>query len=115
VGERLPGLFQSLGLVELQTYLDDRVNPMYPPYARPEQRAELASMEAWKAQGVGPWDEADLREKYLAGGGSESGLARALELMSRQWATERDLLERRAYCAVAGSLFYVVSGRKAAK
>ena len=42
IGDKLAYLFSRNGFEGIQAYISDRVNPLYPPYVRPEQKAEIA-------------------------------------------------------------------------
>jgi ubiquinone/menaquinone biosynthesis C-methylase UbiE len=114
LGERLPGLFLDAGLEAIDVRQNDHPQPIFPPYDRPEQRANLASIEEWKRTGSGSWDFEDLRVKYLAGGGDAASFERAANLLRRRHDEQVRGVEARTYREVGSSLFFLARGRKPA-
>jgi ubiquinone/menaquinone biosynthesis C-methylase UbiE len=44
LGDQLSSLFSRTGFGDIQSYLSDRLNPLYPPYDRPEQKADISQI-----------------------------------------------------------------------
>lgn len=112
VGQALPARFVEHGLVDLQVYLNDRANPVTPPYATPAQRAEVEELIDFSERAFGMWSHDETRRYYLAGGGSE-------EDFSEHWAKALAKLDRTVrairagiYRSGGGALGYCISGRK---
>jgi SAM-dependent methyltransferase len=112
LGERLPSLLLGAGFVDLELRQNDHASAVFPPYEHPEQRAVVRTMEEWKSSGTGSWDIDDLRTTFLAGGGDEGVLQRALAL-KRQWFDEelKDL-EQKQFHDAGGGLFFVARARR---
>lgn len=112
VGQLLPARFVEHGLVDLQVYLNDRANPVTPPYATPSQRAEVEELIDFSERAFGMWSHDETRRYYLAGGGSE-------EDFTGHWAKALGRLDRTVtairagrYRSGGGALGYCISGRK---
>ena len=112
VGQLLPARFVEHGLVDLQVYLNDRANPVTPPYATPSQRAEVEELIDFSERAFGMWSHDETRRYYLAGGGSE-------EDFTGHWAMALGRLDRTVtairagrYRSGGGALGYCISGRK---
>lgn len=112
LGERLPGMFQRVGLADIQTHMGDRAIPLLPPYDRADQRAMLAASRSWKERGRGPWDEVELRAKFDAAGGSPELFDRALGHLRRWWDEDQASLDEGTFRSAGGSSVFLVAGRK---
>jgi ubiquinone/menaquinone biosynthesis C-methylase UbiE len=113
IGEKLPGYFAELGLGDIAVYSNDRCPALYPPYSRPEQRADLAQMLAWIDADISGWgDKEAVRALYLAGGGDPAEYEELWQIeLSRARAFKADI-EAGRWHAARGHLQYLVSGRK---
>lgn len=112
IGDSLPVMFHSAGLQDVEMRLNDRVNPILPPYgssaarALAEQAQELAARDLWM------WNRETTRRYFVAGGGREA----EFEI---HWTATLDFLRRVAAAFAAGrhacashGLCYVIWGRK---
>lgn len=111
VGGRLPGLFAAAGLTGIAVRLCDRTAALFPPYADAAQAALLEDVRRWQ-RSAPEFDREDVRQNYLAGGGTE----REFE---RLWAMDRARqeqclaqVEAGTYDEAGASLLYLVSGIK---
>lgn len=69
VGDLIPGHLAELGAEEIRVYLSDKATPMVPPYATPEQKANIEEMTDWDRREFIGWDRNEVRKYFLAGGG----------------------------------------------
>jgi len=112
VGDLLPGYFASLGLRDIRVYQNDRPAPLFPPYASPDQAALVKQDCQWKHSATGPWNEADLHQLFLQGGGNEPFFENAFADTVRKYQDEQRALAEGRFHAAGGSLNYLVSARK---
>ncbi len=113
IGDLLPGYFAQLGLAEIAVHLSDKANPVYPPYASPDQRAILTQEREWQQQGTGPWDRAELGRHVLLGGGTEEFFDRAFAGLERKFEAEQTAVSAGRFHSGFGGVNYLVAGRKA--
>jgi ubiquinone/menaquinone biosynthesis C-methylase UbiE len=113
IGDLVPGMMAEAGAQDIRVYMSDRATPMYPPYDKPHQRAELAQLKDWHSREYWVWDRGTTRQYYLAGGGNEQEFERHWAQAGRQMGAEIAAMEAGTYhCGNAG-ITYLVSGRKA--
>ncbi|MEU8899913.1 methyltransferase domain-containing protein [Nocardia sp. NPDC048505] len=112
VGEQLPGMFAQAGLAEVRVYLRDTAFPVFSPYAGPEQQATLEPTFAWETNVYGPWDHAQLRRYFLAGGGSPELLEAQLAAMREEAGKQRMNIAENSFHSAGGATVYIVGGRK---
>lgn len=73
VGDLLPGYFAQAGLLDIQTFVNDKTFTLTPPYSSSAQQALRASMledvdrDRWLGRTA-----SDTRRYYLAGGGTRT-------------------------------------------
>ncbi len=115
LGDLLPGLFAEAGLEDVRVWLSDRALPLAPPYAAPEQRAQLAAIARWQAEGSGPADRAEFAADLAAGGADAASIERGWQLMLDGVAEADRAIAERRYHAAGGGLFYIVAGRVPAR
>ena len=112
VGDLLPGYFAGLGLRDISVYQNDRPAPLIPPYASPDQKALVEQESQWKNAATGPWNQTDLRQLFLQGGGSESLFESAFADTVQKYQAEQRALAEGRFHAAGGTLSYLVSARK---
>lgn len=112
LGGRLPAMVAAAGIADVRVYLSDKVVPLYPPYAKAEQRAVLDALEQWYAGGV-DFSREEARQRFLASGGAagEFEAAWAGELARRQ--KYREAVRTGTYDDAGACLMYLVAGTKA--
>jgi len=113
VGDLLPGYFAHAGLLNIQTFLNDKTFALTPPYSPPAQQALRAAMleDADSDRWVGR-SESDTKRYYLAGGGAEDEFqARWQRRLGEDREAARQLTANQLHTA-GGGLQYVVSGRR---
>jgi len=113
VGDLLPGYFAHAGLVEIETFLNDRAFALVPPYASPAQRAlraawlEDAASDRW----VG-WPASDAKRYYLAGGGIEDDFEPRWQRRLSEARQAAGQLTANQLHTAGGGVQYLVSGRR---
>jgi len=113
VGDLLPGVFAAAGLVDIETFLNDRAFALIPPYALPEQQALKAAIleDANSDQWI--WSESDARRYYLAGGGREGEFDQRWQRRLKEIHEVARQLDAGRFHTAGGGIQYVVSGRRA--
>ncbi len=112
IGDLVPGMMAELGAKDIRADMSDRATPMYPPYDKPFQRAELAQLKDWHARGHWVWDRTTTRQYYLAGGGDEHEFEGCWQQAGRQMGAEIAAMDAGTYHCGNASITYLVSGRK---
>jgi SAM-dependent methyltransferase len=112
IGDLLPGYFGRVGLTEISVYLSDRAIPVLPPYEVPEQRTLLEQDRVWKEFNTGPWNQTEVRERVLAGGGSAEFFDRVFCELVERFEKEQAAIKAGEYHVAGGGCTYLVSGRK---
>jgi SAM-dependent methyltransferase len=111
VGDLIPGHFADAGLVEIQTFLNDKTFMLVPPYRTDAEQALKAAILEAAEERRWVWSESDARRFYLAGGGElgefDEGWQRRLVDLDRD---AKALRESRLVTA-GGGIHYVVCGR----
>lgn len=113
VGDLLPGYFAQAGLLDIQTFVNDKTFTLTPPYSSSAQQALRASMledvdrDRWLGRTA-----SDTRRYYLAGGGDENEFEpRWQRRLSEAHEAVRQLNANQLHTA-GGGLQYVISGRR---
>jgi ubiquinone/menaquinone biosynthesis C-methylase UbiE len=116
VGDLVPGYFSELGLDTIQTYLSDKSFALYPPNSTPLQRALVKHYvdRAERRQLISDTKGAAFN-CFLAGGGKAEEFDRLWDQSLRRLAEFADDLKHDAIRCGAGTIFYLVSGRKPAR
>jgi len=112
LGDRVPGLFVALGLLDVQVHVNDKATAVFPPYAEASQRAHLDDLRDRAARRLWNWGEADARRLFLAGGGAEHTFA---DHFARGLSARDNILrgiDDASYHGIVGGAFFLVSGRK---
>jgi SAM-dependent methyltransferase len=112
VGDLLPGYFAQLGLADIAVHLSDRAAPVFPPYDTPAQQALLQQERASKASAMGPWNPAEVRRHFLAGGGTEELFEVVFAELNEKFTQEQGAIAGGVFHAAFGAITYLVSGRK---
>jgi SAM-dependent methyltransferase len=113
IGRRLPGLFQALGLDQVQAWQNDQCALLLPPYAGPEQQEHLAQLLGAGPSAVSPAGEREVaRRRYLAGGGDEARFAEDWSLVERNRAELVAAVQAGRFSHPGAHAFYLVAGRK---
>lgn len=114
VGDLLPGYFSQLGLLDIQTFLNDKTFVLTPPYSQPEQQVlvtevlEDADAATWLGQVAN-----DVRRFYLAGGGTETGFDEGWQRRLLEVRETARQLNAGVLHTAGGGLQYIISGRRA--
>jgi SAM-dependent methyltransferase len=112
LGDRVPGMFAALGLVDVQVFVNDKATALFPPYAKAEQHAYVEDLRDRAARRIWNWSKADARRLFVAGGGAESAFD---ELFERALASRDNIvggIESGRYHGIVGGEFYLIGGRK---
>lgn len=112
LGELVPELFASHGLLDIQVYLNDKASVVLPPYAAAEQRATVEEISELARRDFWIWSRSDTHRYFLAGGGEEHEFeacwAAALAAAHRN----AGAIARGTYASAGGSVGYIVCGTK---
>lgn len=111
LGDLLPGLFAEAGLEDVRVWLCDRALPLVPPYAAPEQQAQVAAIARWRTEGSGPCDRAEFTADLAASGVDPAMIERAWQIMLDGIEAVDAAIAARSYHAAGGGLFYIVAGQ----
>lgn len=112
LGDRVPGLFVALGLLDVDVYVNDKATAVFPPYQTSAQRAFTEDARDRASRRVWNWTESEARRLFLAGGGAERDFAAHF---ARGLASRDDIvcgLDDSTYHGIIGGEFYLVAGRK---
>jgi ubiquinone/menaquinone biosynthesis C-methylase UbiE len=108
-GDLLTGVMNEVGFTNLQSYLSDKVVPLYPPYTKAEQIAMVETFKLWEKEKD---TMLHIGRKYFEVMGPE-----ALKLYEER--NNRDtenkvlrLIESNSYYSGGAVLMYLVSGSK---
>jgi len=114
LGDQLPFLFGRAGFDDISSYLSDCINPLYPPYDRPAQRAEIDVAREYAAPRFREQAQEENR-RYVAALNSPDDLV-FIERMQRNAKRESEMffnaVDRQTFFSGGLSVMYVVSGRK---
>lgn len=114
LGGSLPTLFAAAGLQEVDMRLNDRVNPLLPPYASRAARALIEEGLDAAARDLWMWNRETTRRYFIAGGGQadqfEPNWSAALAFQRRIASAVSDGRYALADCG----LCYITWGRKPA-
>lgn len=109
-GVHLPKLFSSLN--DVQYYNNDRAWVFAPPYAEPQQAAALFDLERDVNEGVYGWERSEVREYYLAAGGSEEEFTSDYNTLLQIQREEFELCKRGEWTELVAFAGLIAGGRK---
>jgi SAM-dependent methyltransferase len=112
LGDVLPGLFASCGLLDVQVYMNDKASATIPPYATAEQRAMLEESQDLSQRDFWIWSRPDTRRYFLAGGGQQSAFDGLWDLAMAAGRRVQQAFADGTYSSAGGAIGYVVCGRK---
>lgn len=112
IGDLLPGYFVQLGLRDIAVHQNDRPAPLFPLYASPDQKALVEQDRQWKDSATGPWDQEDLRQLFLSGGGEATAFASNFADLVEKYREEQRAIAAGSFHAAGGNINYLVSARK---
>jgi ubiquinone/menaquinone biosynthesis C-methylase UbiE len=108
-GDLLTGVMNEVGFVNLQTYLNDKVIPLYPPYTKAEQKAMIETMKLWEKE-KGTFN--DEGRKYFQTMGEESLQFSEYFLVKNTTNKVLKQIEQNDYSSGGATVMYLVSGNK---
>jgi SAM-dependent methyltransferase len=114
LGEQLPALMRAAGFVDVELRLNDRAQPILPPYDSAAARALVEEATDTIARDVWMWPRAQTQRYFVAGGGAPDDFDR---LWTALFAERRRVLRAIAdgrYVSAGGGLSYIAWGRKPA-
>lgn len=112
IGEALPALFAAAGLREIEIRLNDRVNPLVPPYesdfakALVDEAKDLSNRERWM------WDRATTRRYFVAGGGEDGAFEAGWQMILAFQRRVTIALAEGSYASAGSGTNYIIRGRK---
>ncbi len=114
LGEEIPGLLRAAGLVDVELRLNDRAQPILPPYDSGAARALVEEATDMIARDVWMWPRAQTRRYFVAGGGAPDDFDRLwTALFTERRRVLRAIADGR-YVSAGGGLSYIAWGRKPA-
>jgi SAM-dependent methyltransferase len=110
VGDLLPGYFVEAGLTQVQTYMNDKVELMVPPYSEEGQRARASMLAEFSNKGLWCWHREEAHEYFVAGGGDEADFDPVwTRLLERQQNEVASIAAGELHTA-GGNIHYIVGG-----
>ncbi|MGA9860022.1 MAG: hypothetical protein WBQ18_19305 [Solirubrobacteraceae bacterium] len=113
VGDLLPGLFARHGLLDVQTFVNDKTFELVPPYTAPAQQALLSALlDAAASDRPAGVSESEAKRYYVAGGGDPDVFqSRWQQRLDEVHETARQLTGNQLHTA-GGGVHYVVAGQR---
>jgi len=112
LGDLVPGYFARQGLQEVQVYLNDKANPLFAPYASPEQQADIKQIESCITEGTIGWDREETFSYFIAGGGTPEAFNHQWILLRKRMQSFLTEVQNGHYHSAGGGVSYLISGRK---
>jgi SAM-dependent methyltransferase len=112
IGESLPALFGSAGLQDVEMRLNDRVNPMVPPYASDAARALADQARESAERALWIWKRETARRYFVAGGGREEEFEESWAAAIAFLRSVADAISAGRYTSAGSGTCYVIWGRK---
>lgn len=112
VGDFIPGYLAEVGAEAIDVFISDKPQPLFPPYARQDQQINIQQMRDWAHSGFIGWDKAELRQYFVAGGGTEAEFSRYYEFFLRQDQKTIEAVDAGTYHSAGGGLMYLISAQK---
>jgi hypothetical protein len=113
VGDLLVEHLARLGLIEIESFLNDKTFALVPPYSSPDQQALRSAIIETAERGDWIWPVDETRRCFIAGGGEELDFHRRWQLRLREVREEADELLAGRLSTGGGGIQYIVSGRRA--
>lgn len=111
VGDLVPGWLAQLGAQEIAVYLNDKLIPLFAPYAEPGQRAFLKQLRDWFEREVGIGTAEETLRYFLAGGGTRAQYAQHRRRIRREGRALLAGVEDGTYHCANGHLHYLICAR----
>ncbi|HVP36687.1 MAG TPA: methyltransferase domain-containing protein [Terriglobales bacterium] len=111
IGSKVPVMMKKLGLIGIDTRMNDKVHFLIPPYEDARQQHLLKMMKKTQLDEHEFWMERT-REEFFAGGGDPREYERFREISERLKPILQQQIEEGKYSACGPSFFYVIKGRK---
>ncbi|MEO9005367.1 MAG: class I SAM-dependent methyltransferase [Ginsengibacter sp.] len=108
-GDLLTGTMNELGFINLQTYLNDKIISLYPPYLKDEQKAMVNSLKLWDMEKS---TFEDTERRYFEAQGKE--VINFYEDFNAKNNDNKTLehIEKNNYYSTGATIMYLVSGNK---
>ena len=112
IGESLPALFAEAGLREIEMRVNDRVNPLVPPYesdfarALVEESKDLSERERWM------WDRTTTLRYFIAGGGLDGEFELGWQMILAFQRRVAAAIAEKRYAGAGSGTNYLIRGRK---
>ncbi|MDD5628020.1 MAG: class I SAM-dependent methyltransferase [Elusimicrobia bacterium] len=111
MGDLLPGWLAGLGCRDISASLNDKLIPLFPPYAALEQKVFLKQIEDWIQREVGIDAADETRRFFLAGGGSVREFSEHRRRIRQEGRALLAAVRKGDYHCANGHLHYVVCAR----
>lgn len=112
-GDSVPGIFSELGLKEIQVFLSDKVNALYPPYPSQEQKTIIDEMKSGsRDESSFIWSKEETKKYFFSDGGSKEEFEACWSLAQSYKKVQRKSLESGNFQTGGATVTYLTSGRK---
>lgn len=112
IGYLVPGMFAEAGLKSIEVYQSDKASALIPPYETTEQKVNAAQMLDYFEKEILPWNAAETRRYFVAGGGSDESFDSLWQMQLSAHAGISEAIKSRIYHTGGGGIFYLICGRK---
>jgi SAM-dependent methyltransferase len=112
LGERVPKLLVDAGLTDVEVRLNDRAEPLLPPYRTDAARAYRDELADTTGRDVWCWPRAETQRYFVAGGGAAAEFDGAWATLAAERRRVMRAFDDRRYASAGGGLFYLAWGRK---
>ena len=112
VGDLVPGLLAELGARDIKVFLNDKLIPLFAPYAEPGQRAFIKQLRDWFEREVGIGTAEETRRYFLAGGGTRAQYAAHRRRIRRESRALLAGVKDGTFHCVNGHLHYLICARR---
>lgn len=112
VGDLLPGHFAEAGLIEVETFINDKASALVPPYHTEEQQVFRSAWVEDAQERRWIWSREETKRFFLAGGGVERDFDEIWQRRMRELDVSVENLEASKLHTAGGGIHYVVCGRR---
>lgn len=111
-GDLIPGYLTQLGFENIQVYLSDKTMPFFPPYDRPDQKANIQQMSDWMKKDFLGWNREEMHRYFIAGGGNAEQFNFYWDINLNDTKEALKEIEAGTYHTAGGCISYLISGTK---
>lgn len=112
IADLLPGLLTAAGFSDVTVFQNDRTQPLFPPFAQPEQRALIADLAQWNKEQQSDAGKEAVRKCVLAGGGDDGLFEAGWSLATRLNELSDAAIAAGSFTTAGGANHYILSAIK---